>query len=137
MKFTKIVLSTAAVVAFGLNAVGVSASAKPDFEVYQSDGSIYLKTTKNNSMYHIKAVKDSVNKFGQFKTKHISYDVYFNRAGVDKLTNVGHKYGIINSNWKGSKIYVTELNSKQIYKTEHSNTYESGGVKSTMQTVKY
>ena len=102
MKISKIVLSVAVVA--GLGFVGgvqnVHASIKPNFNVYHNAGNIILHSSVGKTMYHVEAVQNFVNKFGQFKTRHIGFGVYFIKAGDDTITNHGYKYGIINDNWK-------------------------------------
>ena len=139
MKISKIVLSVAVVA--GLGFVGgvqnVHASIKPNFNVYHNAGNIILHSSVGKTMYHVEAVQNFVNKFGQFKTRHIGFGVYFIKAGDDTITNHGYKYGIINDNWKYSKIYVTRLSGKQVYKINHNSNYNSKGMKNTLQTINY
>lgn len=139
MKISKIALSAAVVAGLGFigGVQGVHASVKPNFNVYHNDGNIILHSNTGKTMYHVEAVQDCINKFGQFKTRHISFSVYFVKAGYDTITNHGYYYGIINDNWKHSKIYVTQLSSKQVYKTDHNDNYDSKGLKSTLQTINY
>ena len=137
MKISK--LLTSVIVAISILGFGskVSASVKPGFNVYHNGNNIVLHSNTGKTMYHVEAVQDCVNKFGQFKTRHINFGVYFEKAGSDTLTNHSYKYGIINNNWKHSKIYVTQLNSGQIYKIDHNNHYDSKGVRSTLQLINY
>lgn len=137
MKISKLLIN--AVVAVSVLGFGskVNASQKPAFNVYHNGGNIVLHSNTDKTMYHIEAIQNCVNKFGQFKTQHISFGVYFIKAGSDTITNHGYKYGIINDSWKHSKIYVTQLSSGQVYKIDHNNNYDSKGVRSTLQTINY
>lgn len=137
MKISKLLIS--AIVAVPVLGFGskVAASVKPAFNLYHNGNNIVLHSSVGKTMYHVEAVQDCVNKFGQFKTRHISFGVYFVKAGSDTITNHGYKYGIINDNWKHSKIYVTQLSNKQVYKIDHNDHYDLNGVRSTLQTINY
>ena len=137
MKISKLLMSV--VVAVSVLGFGskVNASVKPNFNVYHNAGNIILHSSVGKTMYHVEAVQNFVNKFGQFKTRHIGFGVYFVKAGNDTITNHGYKYGIINDNWKHSKIYVTRLSGKQVYKIDHNSNYNSKGMKNTLQIINY
>ena len=137
MKISKLLMS--AVVAVSVLGFGskVNASVEPNFNVYHNAGNIILHSSVGKTMYHVEAVQNFVNKFGQFKTRHIGFGVYFVKAGDDTITNHGYKYGIINDNWKHSKIYVTRLSGKQVYKIDHNSNYNSKGMKNTLQIINY
>ena len=137
MKISKLLMS--AVVAVSVLGFGskVNASVKPNFNVYHNAGNIILHSSVGKTVYHVEAVQNFVDKFGQFKTRHISFGVYFVKSGNDTITNNSYKYGIINNNWKHSKIYVSQLSNKQAYKIDHNNTYDSKGMKNTLQTINY
>ena len=139
MKISKIVLSAAVVAGLGFvgSVQNVHASVKPNFNVYHNGNNIVLHSNTGKTMYYVEAVQNCVDKFGQFKTRHISFGVYFIRAGNDTITNHGYKYGIINDNWKHSKIYVTRLSGKQVYKIDHNSNYNSKGMKNTLQIINY
>lgn len=137
MRISKLLMSVAvavSVLGFGSK---VSASQKPTFNVYHSDENIVLHSSVGKAMYHVEAVQNYINKFGQFKARHISFGVYFVKSGNDTITNNSYKYGIINNNWKHSKIYVSQLSNKQVYKIDHNNTYDSKGIKNTLQIINY
>lgn len=137
MKFLKLLMVAVVVVSVLGFGSKVSASQKPIFNVYHNDDSVVLHSSAGKTMYHIEAVQSYVTKFGQFKTRHVSFGVYFVKAGNDTITNHGYKYGMINDNWKHSKIYVSRLSSKQVYKVNHDRNYSTKGLKNTLQMINY
>lgn len=122
MKITKIVLSTV-VVAFGLVSLGskVSASTKPSFFVGRTQKGVYIKTTKGNVEFHVKAVKGN---------KHISDGIYITKPGTYYIA--GGNDPIIGKAWKNSELYITKLSKKQMNKEDVDNNYSSKGIKKTL-----
>lgn len=137
MKISKLLMNVVVVVSVLGFGSKVDASQKTGFNVYHDNGNVILHSNTGKTMYHVEAIQNYVNKFGQFKTRHISFGVYFVKAGDDTITNHGYKYGIINDNWKHSEIYVTQLSSGQVYKIDHNNHYDLKGMQSTLQVINY
>ena len=137
MKNSKLLMSAivvASVLSFGSKA---NASQKPVFNIYHSGDSVVLRSNVGKTMYHIEAVQDCVNKFGQFKTRRVSCGVYFVKPGNDTIISHSYKYSIINDNWKNSRIYVSQLSNNQVYKFTHNRKYSLKGVKNTLQSINY
>ena len=137
MKNSKLLMSAivvASVLSFGSKA---NASQKPVFNIYHSGDSVVLRSNVGKTMYHIEAVQGCVNKFGQFKTRRVSFGVYFVKPGNDTIISHSYKYSIINDNWKHSKIYVSQLSDNQVYNFSHNQKYSLKGMKDTLQFINY
>jgi len=137
VKNSKLLISVAVVVSVLGFRSKANASQKPVFNIYHSGDSVVLRSNVGKTMYHIEAVQDCVNKFGQFKTRRVSCGVYFAKPGNDTIMNHGYKYGIINDSWKHSKIYVSQLSDNQVYNFSHNQKYSLKGMKDTLKYINY
>jgi len=134
MKILKLLMGVAATVSILGSGSEASASQRPMFNVYYNGDSVVLRSNVGKTMYHIEAVQGCVNKFGQFKTRRVSFGVYFAKPGNDTIVSHGFK-GIINDSWKNSRIYVSQLSDNQVYNFSHNQKYSLKGIKDTLKYI--